>query len=250
MTYINTVSPDFEPDRIAGWFVFNTWLQRATGLPLHLELYGDYPSQHADIRTGRVDLIYANPADAALLVRERHFSGVARPRNLSDEAVVVVAANGGARRLEDLRPDARIAATPHPEVRLIGMMLLASADIGQATASVVACDTATLVAKALIAGKADVGLLSKAGFEGFSEIVRKSLRVLVASRVQLVRHGLLVGPRLLPQKQRIAEALLAMAGSDKGRDALRELGIEAWDRLDDVELEFMIDLVGTLRLAA
>jgi phosphonate transport system substrate-binding protein len=39
MTFQLTVSPDFAPEHIAGWYVFNTWLQRKLGVRCHLALH-------------------------------------------------------------------------------------------------------------------------------------------------------------------------------------------------------------------
>ena len=61
MPFNFTVSPDFAPDHMSGWFYFNTWLQRQLGIEMHLELYDNFEDQRADIRAGKVDLIYAQP---------------------------------------------------------------------------------------------------------------------------------------------------------------------------------------------
>ena len=68
MRYVMTVSPDFPPAKIAGWYIFNTWLQRQLGEHIHLELYPDFASQRTAILNQEIDLIYANPFDAAMLV--------------------------------------------------------------------------------------------------------------------------------------------------------------------------------------
>ncbi len=80
MTYTFTVSPDFPPDHIAGWYVLNTFLQRTTGEHIHLELFDRFDQQRAAIAAGGIDLIYANPFDAATLVRDHGFVAVARAR--------------------------------------------------------------------------------------------------------------------------------------------------------------------------
>ena len=33
-----TVSPDFPPSHIAGWYILNTWLQKELGIDIHLVL--------------------------------------------------------------------------------------------------------------------------------------------------------------------------------------------------------------------
>jgi phosphonate transport system substrate-binding protein len=57
MPYNFTVSPDFGPDHLAGWYVFNTWVQRILGEAVHLEIYRDFASQRRAIDAGDVDLI-------------------------------------------------------------------------------------------------------------------------------------------------------------------------------------------------
>jgi len=241
-----TVSPDFSPDHISGWFIFNTWLQRELSLSIHLELYGDFATQRADIAKGKVDLIYANPSDASLLVRQQGFVGVARPVELADEAVVVVRADSEVRQVEDLKSGTRIAATDHPDVRMMGMIMLEPADLSQATTTTKECDTYVLVAKSLITGESDVGFFLKAAYDDLSAMSRRNLRPLVTSQIYVVRHGLLAGPRLAAQREQILAALLRMQESDKGRDVLANLGFTAWEAFAQEDVEFMIDLMDTL----
>jgi phosphonate transport system substrate-binding protein len=80
MTINFTVSPSFPNERISDWYIFNTWLQRALSLPIHLELYNSFGAQRAAIAEGKVDLIYANPFDASLLVREKASAPSPAPR--------------------------------------------------------------------------------------------------------------------------------------------------------------------------
>ena len=92
MTLKLTVSPDFSPDRIGSWYLFNTWLQRRLGIGIHLDLYDGFAQQRRAIADDGVDLIYANPYDAAMLVRAKGFTAVARPVGVQDEAIIAVAA--------------------------------------------------------------------------------------------------------------------------------------------------------------
>ena len=246
MTHLFTVSPDFAPDRISGWFIFNTWLQKELNEHIHLELYTDFASQRADIAAGKIDLIYANPSDAALLVREQGFVGVARPVALSDEAVVVVPADSPVQHIEDLVPGTRIAATDHPDVRMMGMIMLEPADLGRENTATRECGTYVLVAKSLLTGQADVGFFLKAAYDDLSTMIRKGLRPLVTSQIHVVRHGLLAGPRLAPRRQALLDLLVGMSNTSKGRDVLANLGFTAWEPFEHEEVEFMIDLMDTL----
>lgn len=73
MSFMFTVSPDFSPVHLSGWYIFNTWLQKQTDLALHLELYDDFHTQTEAIKSDSIDLIYANSFDAAMLMRDKGF---------------------------------------------------------------------------------------------------------------------------------------------------------------------------------
>ena len=90
MKYNFTVSPDFNPSHLSGWFIFNTWVQRNLGEHIHLELYDDFEAQRKAIEADEFDLIYANPFDATTLVRKKGFVPVASPSSKSDEAIIAV----------------------------------------------------------------------------------------------------------------------------------------------------------------
>jgi len=246
MTHTFTVSPDFPPARISGWFIFNTWLQRRLEAAIHLELYDDFARQRADIAAGKIDLIYANPYDAALLVREKGFVPVARPRDKADEAIIAVPAASAVQHVEDLRPGARIASTDDPDVRTMGMIMIEPADLSAANTAAVACGNYVLVAKALLTGTADAGFFLKQSFEELSEVTRRQLRQIVESHIYVVHHALMAGPRLAPRRDEIRDALLGMDQDAKGRDILANLGLAGWDEFDEEATEFMIDLMDTL----
>lgn len=242
-----TVSPDFSPDLVAGWYVFNTWLQRTLGVRCHLALHDDFAGQHAAIAADRVDLIYANPYDAAMLVRERGFVSVAAPAGTSDEGVVAVAAESAVTRVEDLVAGTRVAQTRDPDVNLIGMMMLEPADLTAADVVPVPVATYVLVAKHLVLGRADAGFFLKKAFDDLSPTTRQRLRVLVTSQISVVRHVLLAGPRFAPHVDALRAALLALDGP--GADphgVLPSLGLPGWEDHGTEETEFMIDLMDAL----
>jgi len=245
MTYRLTVSPDFPPDRIAGWAVFNTWLQRTLDLHVHLELYGDFESQHNDLRADRIDAIYANPYDAALLVREKGFVPVACPTDKPDEVVVAVAEGHPAHTVEDLKPDSRIVATADPDVQLIGQILLEPAGI-KASEVQQSCASYAVVAKALIDGQADVGFFLSEAFDRLSGLTRRQLRPLMRSQIGVIHHALLLGPRLASHADALRAALVAKGEDAKGRELLKDLDLPGWRSMEREEMEFMIDLMDTL----
>jgi len=246
MPYQFTASPDFGPERLSGLHIFNTWLQRALDEHFHLELFDDFASQRAAIAEDRVDLIYANPYDAAMLVREKGFRAVARPQGKSDEAIIAVNAEHPAQSVEDLQPGISLAATDDPDVRMMGMIMLEPADLDEGNVTVQACDNYVLVAKQLLNGKSDVGFFLAEAFDNLSGLVKNQLRPVVASQIQIIHHSLMAGPKLAHRYDDITHALLAMDDGAKGRGVLEGLGIAGWSAVDEEEVEFMIDLMDTL----
>ncbi len=245
--YQLTVSPDFTPEHISGWFIFNTWLQRNLGLRIHIELYDSFEAQRQAIREDRVDLIYANPFDASMLVREKGFRAIARPLGINDECVIAVPAASPAQRVEDLRPGTRVASTADPDIHLVGMIMLESADLNDDNVVFVPAENYILVAKALLKGQADVGFFLKDAWDGLSNMVRRQMRVLVTSQISDIQHAFLVGPRLRDSAEEIQDLLLHMHEIEKGPGVLEALGFLGWEALDEEQTEFMIDLMDTLK---
>jgi phosphonate transport system substrate-binding protein len=243
-----TVSPDFAPDHIAGWYVFNTWLQRKLGERIHLELFDSFEEQRRALAADRFDLMYANAHDAAMLVREKGFVALAAPQGKSDEAVIAVASESAAQCVEDLAPGLRLAATRDPNIELIGRILLEAADLDAGNTTVQPVSSYVLVAKYLLMGRADAGIFQKDAFDSLSAPTRRQLRVLVSSEISVVRHVLLAGPRCAALHEPLRALLLGMhaEGSD-GRSVLTALGMSAWETQDAEDTEFMIDLVDALK---
>lgn len=246
MTLQFTVSPDFTPDHLSGWYIFNTWLQKAVDLHIHLHIYDDFHQQRDAIQEDKVDLIYANPFDAAMLVREKGFRPLARPAGKADEAVVCVAESSPYQKVEDLQPGTRLATTDDPDVHLMGMIMLEPANLGADNITMVPCDTYVLVAKELIKGTSEVGIFLQEAYNDLSSIIRRQLRILVSGQIQLVHHCLMVGPNLLPQREQLLQALLSMGDDPKGPGVLEALQFPCWEAVDEEEMEFMIDLMDTL----
>ncbi|MGZ8095394.1 MAG: PhnD/SsuA/transferrin family substrate-binding protein, partial [Methylosarcina sp.] len=120
MSFIFTVSPDFTPDHLSGWYIFNTWLQKQTGVPIHLEMYNDFNHQREAIRNDQISLIYANPFDAAMLVREKGFLPLVKSAGAADEAVIAVNASNPVEDVAQLSPGIKLAFTDDPDVKMMG----------------------------------------------------------------------------------------------------------------------------------
>jgi len=242
-----TVSPDFPPAYIAGWYIFNTWLQRQLDLPIHLTLYDSFAAQRTVLEQGGIDLIYANPYDAAFLVRERGFVTVAAPCRRADEVVLACAQDQPVTCVEDLGPGTVIARTDDPDVNLMGMMLLEPATLHAGNTTCIAVDSYPLVAKQLLQGQAGVGFFLEEAFDSLSALVRSGLRELVRSRISVIRHVLLAGPGVSAQQTgHLTRLLLGMDQDDKGAAVLKSMNLPGWEAHSQEDTEFMIDLMDTL----
>jgi phosphonate transport system substrate-binding protein len=244
--HVFTVSPDFTPDHLSGWFIFNTWLQRTLDAHFHLQLYDDFQTQRDAIRADNVDLIYANPYDAAMLVREKGFKPLAKFGGIADEAIIAVSEHSPYFKVEDLHPGIRLATTDDPDVHMMGMIMLEPAELDASNVELVDCDGYVLVAKQLIKQTSDAGIFLVEAYNSLSTVIRKELRVLVRSQIQVVHHSLMISPSIMQYREALLEALLAMQDCEKGRGILEALGCQQWDLVDDEEMEFMIDLMDTL----
>ena len=241
-----TVSPDFGPNQLAGWHFFNTWLQRQLDEGIHFQQHDSFDQQHQAIQENHIDIIYANPYDAALLVRDKGFLAIAKPDNKPDEAMIVVATDSPIDQVEDFSDGVTIAATDDPDVRLMGKMMLEPAFQAHATHSLMLKDSYILVAKEVLNGTCQAGFFLKDAFEELSSLVRNQLRSIVTSEIQLIQHVLLISPSFVARQAEISELLLDMHNQSTGEITLESLNIKRWLPLPQEEVEFMIDLMHAL----
>lgn len=248
MSFMFTVSPDFTPDHLSGWYIFNTWLQRQSDTAIHLEMYDDFHSQREAIQSDTIDLIYANPFDAAMLVREKGFLPLVKAVGESDEAILAVNAENSVEDVAHLAEGIKVAYTEDPDVHMMGMIMLEPGDLDASNITPVLSDTYVLVAKHLLKGEADVGIFLAEAYDGLSNMIKKQLKILVRSQIDVIHHSLMIGPKLIDKRDEIQKILVEMGADEKGKGVLASLGFNAWEKVDDDEMEFMIDLMDTLAI--
>jgi phosphonate ABC transporter substrate-binding protein len=247
MTYQFAISPDVHARELTTWFILNTRLQRLTGQAFHATAYDDFGEMHRAYDEGRVDLIFANAADTARLVRQGGFIPVARPASVSDEALVAVAADGPVESLDDFGSSLRVAATDAPDVERICRILLEPADLTPETISLTIKRNYVLVAKALLTGEAEAGFFLRDAYDQMSEMTRRRLRPVISSKIYVVRHCLLASPALAGLVEPIRAGLAAMSDNPADADLLAGLGAPGgWESVTAEEVEFMIDLMDAL----
>lgn len=241
-----TVSPDFAPSHISGWFIFNTWMQRQLGEGIHLELYDSFDSQREDIKAGKYDLVYANPFDASMLVRDLGFKAIVRPLAKADETIIATNADSAIHSVEDLNPGSQLYTTDDPDVNRIAMIMLEAADLDESNTQSHTVDSYVIVARNILKGSADAGFFLKDAYDELSDLIRSQMRVLITSEISVVHHTFLVGPKLQERAEEIQEFLIAMSNDAKGKGVLDSMGLQGFEEMSEEETEFMIDLIDTL----
>ena len=246
MPYTMTISPDFKPDLISGWYIFNTWLQKQIDEQIHIDMVSDFKELSSAIDKGSIDLIYANPCDIAKLVREKSFMPIAKPVGTHDEAVIIIKDDSAISDVESLPANVKIAMTDVPDVNTIGLIMLEPADITPADIETITCSNYITVAKEVIRGEADIGFLLADAFDEFSSLVKKQVKPLITSKIHVLHHALLAAPDFADKQKKLQDALVSMQGDATGADILKNLEIQNWELMDNDEAEFLIDLIDTL----
>jgi phosphonate transport system substrate-binding protein len=91
-----------------------------------------------------------------------------------------------------------------------------------------------------------VGIFLAKAFDDLSGMTKKQLKVLVRSQISVIHHSLMIGPKLAAKRTEIQNLLLTMNNDEKNKNVLSSLGFNAWAKVEDEEMEFMIDLMDTL----
>ena len=241
------IAPDFAPDRFAGWHMLNTLLQKCTGQAIHLLTPASAAEQAQLIADGKADVVYANPFDASVMVREQGFRAFARPVGKSDEMVIATGAGSPANVVEDLKPGCRIALTDNRDVKLIGLRLLEPADLTEADIQWQMVDNYQAAARLAMKGEVDASFFLAEAYHSLSRLTKSQLKTLIESRLADITHVLLAREGVAEHVPALRDALTGMAGSPDGQVVLDELGIpKGFEPISDEDVEFMLDLMETL----
>lgn len=247
MTLQFAISPDVNIQNVTDWFIFNTKLQRITEEAFHPTAYTDFADLHAAFEENRADLVYANAADTAYLVRNKGYLPVAWASGMAKEATVVVAANSDIQTVTDLTAPLTAAATEAPDVERICRILLEPANLAYSDIEVSLRPNPVLVAKAVMQGQVPVGFFPQNAYEELSSMVKMQLRELIRSRIYVVRSSLLANPKIAHLVEPIWKGLEQLSADPANKDLLTALGApQGWECLEREDTEFMIDLMDAL----
>ena len=247
MTRQLAISPDVNVRNITDWFILNTKVQRMTGEAFHATVYTDFADLHQAYANDQADLVFANAADTALLVRDHGYLPIAAPSGVSKEASVVVSADGPVHTLADLPSHLTVASTDAPDVERICRILLEPANLGPADLELQVKPNPVLVAKAVMRDEVQVGFLPQDAYDDLSAMVKQQLRVITASRIYVVRNSFLASPAIADSIEAIWAGLESMNSDPEAAGLLAGLGApNGWERLSMDDTRFMIDLMDAL----
>ena len=241
-----TVSPDFPPHSLAGWYIFNTWFQKNTGLNIHLNLYNSFEEQTVAIDNNKNDIVYVNPVDAVRLVREKGFIPIVRVKDRLDEVVIAVSDENPISTITGLKPKLKLGMTANPDVNMISMMLLEAVDLNNSNVIKHTYGSYIIVVKNILKGEVEAGIFLAKAYDDLSNVVKKQLKILLRSDIDELYHSFLIAPELAYKQEEIQSLLVSMGGNPVGKGILEALGFKAWLSIENEEMEFMIDLIDTL----
>lgn len=242
------IAPDYPPEDFAGWHMFNTYLQRLVDTEIHLITPVDHREQNQWIQKDEVALIYANPFDSSLLVRERGYLPLARPVGRPDEMVIAGYADAPYTHSDELEKGCKILLTENFDVQLLGLRLLESAGIGCDDIEWIYADSYQEVARRLIAKEADAAFFLLHAYQNFRSNTLRGMKILMESHINDLTHVVLLNPKYRELHPMLQTVFVHMVNEPMGKTILQDLNIpQGFVELEQEDAEFMIDLIETLR---
>lgn len=242
------IAPDFPPEHFAGWHLLNTFLQRQLSENIHLLTPSSAAEQSQMIQKGGVDLIYANPFDAAELVRERGYLPVVKPIGKSDEMVIATSIDHPTlKKFSDLKAGAKVMLTNNHDVKLIGLRLMEAVDLTEKDLEWHEVPSFQSAARAVIRREGDVAFFVASAYHSLSRLTHEQLNPLIESHLADVIHVILVHPDKAHFAEPLQKTLVDMPNLPNGQHILDELHMsKGFTVLTQEDTEFMIDLMDTL----
>lgn len=241
------IAPDFPPQHFTGWHLLNTLLQRASNIPIHLLTPSSAAEQNELIACNQVDMIYANPFDAAHLIREKGFLAVTKPSANSDEMVIATAKSAYIQKMSDLRPGMKIAITKNYDIKLIGLRLLEAANLTENDLEWLELPSFQAVARMILRREVDAGFFVASAYHSLSRLTLEQLHTVIESHIRDITHVILIAPQHKDKIPLFQQIFIKMRSILAGERICSELNMQAgFEELTQEDVEFMIDLMDTL----
>ncbi|MBD3613646.1 PhnD/SsuA/transferrin family substrate-binding protein [Kingella kingae] len=241
------IAPDFAPESFAGWHLLNTLLQKITDNPIRLITPTGHREQMDILRNQKVTLVYANPFDAAQLVREQGYLPLVKPRAYSDEMLITSYADSPYQHSDELKAGCKILVTENQDLRLLGLRLLESANLTEQDIEWIEVDTFQEAARLLINQEADAAFFLVSTYLHFMPNTRQQMKTLMQSRIGDLCHVILLHPDDTELHDFFRDTFIQIGNTDDGEKVLQDLDMRGFDAVSQEDMEFMIDLMETLK---
>ncbi len=247
-----SIAPDIAPQRLPGWYIFATWLQKQINASITTTDFSSFEKQKQALLDGKIDFLYANPYDAGWLVREQKFLALAQPLSDVAEVTIVTKATSDIKQVSDIPKNIKAAAADNADLRMLGAILLEPANLTREDFTFVDVSNHILSIKALLSGNADIAMIPTKIFNGLSKTIANDLLALVSTEphdIESVAHCFVLSPKMAEYAEPIKQALRNMKELPNGQSILDDIGVSNWKILEDKEeIAFMIDLIYALQV--
>ncbi|PIT52464.1 hypothetical protein BHC44_04335 [Snodgrassella alvi] len=243
------VVPDYLPDQFSTWYLLNNYLQKKSDQNISLLMPPSFDEVKTQQEKEKVSMLFVNPFSAGNYVREQGYLPLVKPKNKSDEIVIVTAADSDINDIEDLKGNVELALSNNEDANFIGLRLLEPANLSDDEITIKRKDNFLMVASGVIRHHAKVGIVQADVYESFNSVTKNQLKVLLKSRINEVSHVMLYHPDVAAKAEPLQEILCKMADDPDGANVVKALGFpEGFAELSKEDMEFMIDVVDTMRM--
>jgi anti-anti-sigma factor len=218
--------------QLTGWYLLNTYLQRRLTRAIHFEQSVDIPDPNS------TDLLFSKPFEACLMIRKHGFIPVMRPIAEVDE-VVILTRSDDKRNLSDYEGAIVGTATEGSFVYLLGRFLCDESGVDSSKFTFDFSGNEIKALQSLIRKKCDLLFMLKKTYEGLSSFSRSNVRKLDESVTDFACHLFCVAPHLKAESQALVDVLIAMENDDQGKEILKDIQIQGWQKPEAGELKML-----------
>lgn len=207
------------PDK---WFQLAQYLSKHLSAGIQFSKSIDFDEYHQQLTEGA--LIYANPQDSLMLIKDHGYTPVARSSNLFDEIVFIASLKEIEPSMDDIQ-DNEVISVNSMMVTRVGMKYLLDKNIKPSGIRTQA--TWMAVVKGIYREEYKFGLVYKDFYEGLNTLTKKGFTTLGETEDGTIHHSVLISSEFKEMAADIQACLIEMSEeNERGREILQELGIE------------------------
>jgi len=224
--------------QLAGWYVFNTFLQRHLEKAIHLDV--KQPGINQPLHQNA--LVFAKPFDACILMAKHQFIPIAKPLDETDEVSIIVRNDMPPKSIAEFLAASVVTASATDFIYVLGQFLCDECGLASTGLSYTFTGNDIKALQTLLKGQADLLFMTKRNYHQLSRLSREGTRLLEESETAMAYPMLLLSPSYASLQNTLADTLLAMQDDDKSRQILGDLGLAGWCLPEQTELDMLLML--------